>query len=239
MNNQGILKIADFGLARPYGSPLRNYTQLVVTLWYRAPELLLGTKIYSAAIDVWSIGIIFGELLLSHCPLQGKNEIEQVNLIVKLLGAPNEREWPGLNDLPHTKKFSFSRAKPGDSFRVVFADKNRLSEPGLDLMRRLLHYNPQKRSTAGQALQHPYFGESPLPKETYLMPTWPSRADGGRKKKDAVAATKPTDAAQLSPQLDAAAELERQRDREALLGQDDRDYSKGFVLNPIQTRRGR
>ena len=63
MNNKGVLKVCDFGLARPYGDPIRGYTQLVVTLWYRAPELLLGCKEYSTEIDVWSLGCVFAELL--------------------------------------------------------------------------------------------------------------------------------------------------------------------------------
>lgn len=74
--NDGILKICDFGLARKFGSPLRPYTNLVVTLWYRAPELLLGTEIYSPAIDMWSIGCIFAELILKDPLMMGKGELD-------------------------------------------------------------------------------------------------------------------------------------------------------------------
>lgn len=81
MNNRGQIKVADFGLARTYGEPLGSMTQLVVTLWYRAPELLMGSADYSTAIDLWSIGCIFGELIQKDPLLPGKGEIDQVNRV--------------------------------------------------------------------------------------------------------------------------------------------------------------
>ena len=86
LSHNGILKVGDFGLAREYGSPLQAYTAVVVTLWYRAPELLLGIKEYSTAIDVWSIGCIFGELLLMNPLFPGESEVDELNRIFKLLG---------------------------------------------------------------------------------------------------------------------------------------------------------
>lgn len=85
LSNKGILKVGDFGLAREYGSPLKQYTPTVVTLWYRAPELLLGLRSYSTHIDVWSVGCIFGEFALMTPVFQGKTEIEQINRIFKVL----------------------------------------------------------------------------------------------------------------------------------------------------------
>lgn len=99
-NNNGRLKIADFGLARSYGSPLKPYTSLVVTLWYRAPgtvefrlestssELLLGAKTYSPAIDMWSVGCIFAELITKEPLLPGRSELDQLDKMFKLLGTP-------------------------------------------------------------------------------------------------------------------------------------------------------
>lgn len=81
MNNRGQIKVADFGLARKYGSPLGSMTQLVVTLWYRAPELLLGAKEYSTAVDMWSIGCIFGELVNKEPLLPGRTEIDQLQKV--------------------------------------------------------------------------------------------------------------------------------------------------------------
>jgi cell division cycle 2-like protein len=81
MNNRGQIKLADFGMARHFGEPPPRMTQLVVTLWYRAPELLLGTEAYGRAVDVWSIGCVFGELLLKEPLLQGKNEVDQLSKV--------------------------------------------------------------------------------------------------------------------------------------------------------------
>merc|ERR1711871_272810 len=86
LSHRGILKIADFGLAREYGDPLKEYTTLVVTLWYRAPELLLGAKSYSTAIDMWSVGCIFSELLTRKPLFDGNGEIDTMNKMFKMLG---------------------------------------------------------------------------------------------------------------------------------------------------------
>ncbi|XP_058787066.1 cyclin-dependent kinase G-2-like isoform X2 [Vicia villosa] len=103
LNNRGESKICDFGLARQYGSPLKPYTSLVVTLWYRAPELLLGTKQYSTAIDMWSLGCIMAELLSKEPLFNGRTEFDQLNKIFRILGTPNETIWPGFSKLPLVK----------------------------------------------------------------------------------------------------------------------------------------
>ncbi|TRY85884.1 hypothetical protein DNTS_011910 [Danionella cerebrum] len=94
MTDKGCVKIADFGLARVYGIPLQPMTPRVVTLWYRAPELLLGTKTQTTALDMWAVGCIFAELLAHKPLLPGASEIQQVDLIVQLLGTPNDSIWP-------------------------------------------------------------------------------------------------------------------------------------------------
>ena len=111
MKNRGVLKVADFGLARRFGDPLGSMTQLVVTLWYRSPELLLGAEEYSTAVDMWSIGCIFGELISREALFPGKGEIDQLGLIFKLLGRPTEENWPGFNRLPLAKSINVV-AKP-------------------------------------------------------------------------------------------------------------------------------
>ncbi|KAF8094964.1 hypothetical protein N665_0348s0047 [Sinapis alba] len=105
LNNSGELKICDFGMARQYGSPIKPYTQLVVTQWYRSPELLLGTKEYSTAVDMWSIGCIMGELLSLKPLFRGKsqNDIDQLQQIFAVLGTPSETTWPGFTLLPGSK----------------------------------------------------------------------------------------------------------------------------------------
>ncbi|KAF1887920.1 hypothetical protein Lal_00023928 [Lupinus albus] len=107
LNNRGELKICDFGLARQYGSPLKPYTQLVVTLWYRAPELLLGEKQYSTAIDMWSLGCIMAELLSKEPIFNGRTEFDQLDKIFRILGTPNESIWPGFSKLPGVKASNF------------------------------------------------------------------------------------------------------------------------------------
>jgi len=171
-NNRGQLKIADFGLARLFSSPPQQYTPRVVTLWYRCPELLLNIDEYSTALDMWSVGCIFGELLLNEPVFRGKTEMDQLNQIIMLLGSPNERIWPGFSKLPLAKSVSLSQ--PYNNLRQKFS---RLSEQGLDLLNRLLTYDPRKRISASDTLRHPYFTERPLPKEPSMMPTFPTRFD--------------------------------------------------------------
>lgn len=178
LNNQGELKICDFGLARQYGSPLKPYTHLVVTLWYRAPELLLGAKEYSTAIDMWSLGCIMAELLSKEPLFNGKSEFDQLDKIFRILGTPNETIWPGFSKLPRVKvnfvKHQYNQLRkkfPATSF----TGSPVLSDAGFDLLNRLLTYDPEKRITADAALKHEWFREVPLPKSKEFMPTFPAQ----------------------------------------------------------------
>lgn len=178
LNNRGELKICDFGLARQYGSPLKPYTHLVVTLWYRAPELLLGTKQYSTAIDMWSLGCIMAEFLAKEPLFNGKTEFDQLDKIFRTLGTPNEKIWPGFVKLPGVK-VNFVR-QPYNRLRekfppTSFSGRPTLSEAGFDLLNKLLTYDPEKRITAEDALNHDWFREVPLPKEKDFMPTFPAQ----------------------------------------------------------------
>jgi cyclin-dependent kinase len=125
----GNLKLADFGLARAFGIPLRSYTHEVVTLWYRAPEVLLGSKLYSTTVDIWSIGCIFGEMVLKSALFQGDSEIDQLFKIFRIMGTPNEDNWSGSTSLPDFKEsFPVWAPKP---FESVFPN---LEPAGRDLM---------------------------------------------------------------------------------------------------------
>ncbi|KAH7549747.1 hypothetical protein ACOSP7_025325 [Xanthoceras sorbifolium] len=183
VNNQGELKICDFGMSRHYGSPLKPYTSLVVTLWYRAPELLLGMKKYSMAIDMWSLGCIMAELLAKKPLFNGKTEADQIDKIFKTLGTPTEAIWPGFSELPGAKAnfvkqpFNLLRKRfPATSF----TGSPVLSESGFDLLNKLLTYDPEKRITADAALNHDWFHEVPLPKSKEFMPTFPPQHDRKR-----------------------------------------------------------
>ncbi|KAL1514654.1 hypothetical protein AB1Y20_003744 [Prymnesium parvum] len=188
MNNQGRVAIADFGLARRYADPLKEYTNMVVTLWYRAPELLLGGRIYGAEIDVWSMGCIFGELILQEPLLPGRGESDQISQIFSLLGSPDPETWPESQQLPVVMKAMF-RKQPFNRLRlkfkrgVSFTRAPAISDEGLNLMEAMLTLNPNKRITAKDALKHPYFSEQPQPAAYELMPTWPSTHDGKKREK--------------------------------------------------------
>uniref|UniRef100_A0A146P5N6 cyclin-dependent kinase n=1 Tax=Fundulus heteroclitus TaxID=8078 RepID=A0A146P5N6_FUNHE len=180
LSHKGILKIGDFGLAREYGSPLKQYTPIVVTLWYRSPELLLGAKEYSTAVDMWSVGCIFGELLTQKPLFPGKSEIDQINKIYKDLGSPSEKIWPGYSELPAVKKMSFTEY-PYNNLRKRFGAL--LSDQGFDLMNKFLTYCPSKRISADEALKHEYFRETPLPIDPSMFPTWPAKSEQQRVKR--------------------------------------------------------
>ncbi|KAH3772083.1 cyclin-dependent kinase 10-like isoform X2 [Dreissena polymorpha] len=169
MIDKGTLKIADFGLARKYELPHRPMTPMVVTLWYRAPELLLGSKIQTTGIDMWSAGCILGELL-AHSPLlKGRSEIHQIELIVDMFGTPNDMIWPGFSDLPALQKFSLKK-QPYNNLRHKFSW---LSDAGIRLLNFLFMYDPNKRATAEDCLDSSYFKEQPLPCDPELMPSFP------------------------------------------------------------------
>ncbi|KAH7102850.1 Pkinase-domain-containing protein [Auriculariales sp. MPI-PUGE-AT-0066] len=148
------LKLADFGLARAFGIPLRTYTHEVVTLWYRAPEVLLGSRHYSTAIDMWSVGAIMAEMFMRGIPLfPGDSEIDQIFKIFQMFGTPNEDSWPGVSTLPDFKP-TFPQWSGRADFEKMFAG---LEPAGVELIRDMLVYDTSRRISAKRALQHPYF----------------------------------------------------------------------------------
>uniref|UniRef100_A0A8C2UZY2 Cyclin-dependent kinase 11B n=1 Tax=Chinchilla lanigera TaxID=34839 RepID=A0A8C2UZY2_CHILA len=180
LSRGGILKVGDFGLAREYGSPLKAYTPVVVTLWYRAPELLLGAKEYSTAVDMWSVGCIFGELLTQKPLFPGKSEIDQINKVFKDLGTPSEKIWPGYNNLPAVKKMTLSKY-PYNNLRKRFGVL--LSDQGFDLMNKFLTYFPRRRINAEDGLKHEYFRATPLPTDLSTFRTLPAKSEQLRVKR--------------------------------------------------------
>ncbi|EKX49419.1 hypothetical protein GUITHDRAFT_67926 [Guillardia theta CCMP2712] len=152
IDRSGMLKLADFGLARAFGIPVRTYTHEVVTLWYRAPEILLGSKHYSTPVDMWSIGCIFAELVMKRPLFPGDSEIDELFRIFRVLGTPNEEGWPGVTQLPDYKpSFPHWNARP--LAEVVTG----MDGPGLDLLSQTLIYEPSRRCSAKAAMLHPYF----------------------------------------------------------------------------------
>ncbi|KAL5207936.1 hypothetical protein ABZP36_032371 [Zizania latifolia] len=146
------LKLADFGLARAFGIPVRTFTHEVVTLWYRAPEILLGARHYSTPVDIWSVGCIFAEMVNQKPLFPGDSEIDELFKIFRITGTPNEETWPGVASLPDYKT-SFPKWPPVDLATVVPT----LEPLGLDLLSKMLYLDPSRRITARAALEHDYF----------------------------------------------------------------------------------
>ncbi|CAN8239676.1 unnamed protein product [Cochlearia groenlandica] len=160
----GQLKLADFGLARIFGSPSRKFTHQVFARWYRAPELLFGAKQYGAAVDVWAAGCIFAELLLRRPFLQGNSDIDQLSKIFAAFGTPKSDQWPEMICLPDYVEYQFA---PAPSLRSLFPS---VSEDALDLLSNMFTYDPKSRISIQQALQHRYFTSAPSPSDPLKLP---------------------------------------------------------------------
>uniref|UniRef100_UPI00358E176C cyclin-dependent kinase 1-like isoform X3 n=1 Tax=Myxine glutinosa TaxID=7769 RepID=UPI00358E176C len=131
------------------------YTHEVVTLWYRAPELLLGAVRYSTPIDCWSIGTIFAEMAQARALFQGDSQIDQLMVIFRTLGTPTGAVWPGVEHLP-----DFQQSFPKWKGRGLAEAVSSLDSQGLDLLTQFLQYDPARRMSAKKALKHPYFESS-------------------------------------------------------------------------------
>ncbi|KAI0166694.1 Pkinase-domain-containing protein [Hypoxylon sp. FL1284] len=165
VSSDGVLKLADFGLARFYAKRHQvDYTNRVITIWYRSPELLLGETRYGAAVDIWSAACVLVEIFTRHAIFPGDGgEINQLEKIYAVLGTPNKADWPGLVDMPW-----FELLRPGYRRPNVFSDKYRERVPAaaFELLASMFQYDPVKRPSAAEVLEHPYFTtEAPPPRQ--------------------------------------------------------------------------
>ncbi|KAG0466228.1 hypothetical protein HPP92_017229 [Vanilla planifolia] len=140
-----LLKIADLGLSRAFTVPFKKYTHEILTLWYRAPEVLLGAKKYSASVDMWSVGCIFAELVTTQALFAGDSELQQLLHIFRQLGTPNEQVWPGVSKLPNWHEY------PQWSSKNLSSTVPNLDTIGIDLLSKMLQYEPSKRISAKNA----------------------------------------------------------------------------------------
>ncbi|XP_041027172.1 cyclin-dependent kinase D-3-like isoform X1 [Juglans microcarpa x Juglans regia] len=160
----GQLKLADFGLARIFGSPDRKFTHQVFARWYRAPELLFGTKQYGSGVDVWAAACIFAELLLRRPFLQGSSDIDQLGKIFAAFGTPKPSQWPDMLYLPDYVEYQHVPAPPQRSLFPM------ASEDTLDLLSKMFTYDPKARISVQQALEHRYFSSAPLATDPDKLP---------------------------------------------------------------------
>ncbi|KAK7308914.1 hypothetical protein RJT34_05247 [Clitoria ternatea] len=190
IDSNGNLKIADFGLATVYDPKKKQpLTSRVVTLWYRAPELLLGATEYGAAIDLWSVGCILAELLAGKPIMPGRTEVEQMHKIFKLCGSPSEDYWQRTK-FPHATSF-----KPQRSYdRQVAETFKKFSPATLALVDKLLSIEPEDRGSATSALNSEFFTTNPLPCDPSSLPKFTPSKEFDAKRRDKEATRKNNDA---------------------------------------------
>ncbi|KAI9826877.1 MAG: serine/threonine protein kinase, CMGC, CDC2/CDK sub [Thelocarpon impressellum] len=206
INNKGILQIADFGLARHYDEPVpqpgkgngearRDYTTLVVTRWYRPPELLLQLRKYTPAIDMWGVGCVFAEMFVRRPILAGNSDLNQAQIIFDLVGSPTEQNMPGWGSLPGCEGVRQFKSRPStlsQRFREFSPqatvtplrtdDKLRQGSSFISLLGDFLKLDWRKRINAIDALKHPYFRNEPLPANPEDLPHFEESHELDRRK---------------------------------------------------------
>uniref|UniRef100_A0A8C6AZY6 Cyclin-dependent kinase 7 n=3 Tax=Cetacea TaxID=9721 RepID=A0A8C6AZY6_MONMO len=184
LDENGVLKLADFGLAKSFGSPNRAYTHQVVTRWYRAPELLFGARMYGVGVDMWAVGCILAELLLRVPFLPGDSDLDQLTRIFETLGTPTEEQWPDMCSLPDFVTF---KSFPGIPLQHIFIAAG---DDLLDLIQGLFLFNPCTRITATQALKTKYFSNRPGPTPGCQLPRPNCPVDALKEQSNPAMATK-------------------------------------------------
>ncbi|CAA7045294.1 unnamed protein product [Microthlaspi erraticum] len=190
VNNDGVLKIGDFGLASFYQPDQEQpLTSRVVTLWYRAPELLLGSTEYGPAIDLWSVGCILAELFVGKPIMPGRTEVEQMHKIFKLCGSPSEEFW-------ETTKFPQATSyRPQHPYtRVLLETFKNLPPSSLALLDKLLSVEPERRCSASSTLMSEFFTTEPLPCHISSLPKYPPSKELDAKNRDEEARRKKAEA---------------------------------------------
>eukprot|EP01087_Luapelamoeba_hula_P008364 TRINITY_DN2091_c0_g1_i2.p1 TRINITY_DN2091_c0_g1~~TRINITY_DN2091_c0_g1_i2.p1 ORF type:complete len:677 (-),score=126.44 TRINITY_DN2091_c0_g1_i2:227-2257(-) len=177
--NSGTLKLADFGLATSY-TTRPSFSTNVVTLWYRAPELLLGITKYKACVDIWSAGCIFIELLTRASPFPGNNEKHQMDLIWKHCGTPTEKNWPGVTKLEGYKTHVQGQPLWPNRLASILGGADKAA---IELVQRMLTLNPEERITANEALDHDFFWTNPMPCAPSELPQFPALHEYEAKKR--------------------------------------------------------
>ncbi|EHA26466.1 hypothetical protein ASPNIDRAFT_36108 [Aspergillus niger ATCC 1015] len=150
--SDGRLKLADFGLGRAFGIPISKFSSDVVTLWYRPPDVLLGSRTYTTSIDIWSVGCIMAEIYTGSALFTGTTNADQLLKIFNIMGTPTELTWPGVSQLPEYRN-DFPPCSPQSLQQLIPS----LDPVGIDLLGRMLQLCPEARISATDALNHPWF----------------------------------------------------------------------------------
>ncbi|CAD6186098.1 unnamed protein product [Caenorhabditis auriculariae] len=167
LDEDGVLKLADFGLARAKSVPSRTYSHEVVTLWYRPPDVLLGSTNYSTQLDMWGVGCIFAEICIGQALFPGtKDVVDQLEKIFRIRGSPDEQKWPEVLSLPHYTPGTFPPYK-GLAFMAISPLFTKIMKSGQELLSMFLQLKPENRVSAASAMLHPYFAS--LPREIHLL----------------------------------------------------------------------
>lgn len=156
INSKGALKLGDFGLARAFGIPVNTFSNEVVTLWYRAPDVLLGSRTYNTSIDIWSAGCIMAEMYTGRPLFPGTTNEDQTIRIFRIMGTPTERTWPGLSKFPEYKT-----TWPMYSTQSLSNILPQIDPLGIKLLQEMLHLQPELRISAERALDHEWFDDLP------------------------------------------------------------------------------
>lgn len=178
IGSDGEVKLADFGLARSFADPYLNMTHQVITRWYRPLELLFGARQYSGAVDVWSMGMVFAELLLRIPFAAGNSDMDQISKICAAFGSPTEENWPGVSKLPNYIPVEEGKAVPLQGRDFFLRQFPIVGTLGADLIASMLKLDPKKRGTATQILQHQWWTAEPKPTKKENLP----RKSGGAQK---------------------------------------------------------
>lgn len=166
----GEVKLADFGLARSFSDPYRAMTFQVITRWYRPPELLFGARYYSGTVDVWSMGLVFAELILRTPFVPGNTDLHQLELICQAIGTPSEENWPGVSKLDGFMKFEKGTAQPLRGRDYYMSSFGTVGPLGVDLLMAMLVLDPRQRITSRQVLEHQWWTSDPRPTRKEDLP---------------------------------------------------------------------
>lgn len=169
INKHGQLKLGDFGLARAFGIPVNTFSNEVVTLWYRAPDVLLGSRTYNTSIDIWSAGCIMAEMFTGRPLFPGTANEDQILRIFRIMGTPTERSWPNVSQLPEYKP-TFNMYATQDLRQFL----PQIDPTGIDLLQRMLQLRPELRASAKECLAHPWFNDLMVHHQQVPVPGQPA-----------------------------------------------------------------